>query len=359
VSILFRYVLREFASTWSVVMLALSLMLCGSLFVRALERVADAHLPNAIVPDLLLATFLQSLPIIGALSLVLGIALVIGRLCHDSEFGAMSAAGLGIWRIARPIVWTAMFFAIGIAWLTLDLAPRMATREQELLAAGLRRAQLSAFQPGRFTQLPDSGAVVHVNAIDADGLLQQLVIVQRDGRRLQVTTARHARIVTAEDARSIAIVAFDGMRAEGVPGEGAARLVRFEKLTTHLALGDVRRIRASRDFLPSPDLWASARPQDAAELQWRWSLPLMCAVLVFLALPLAKLQPRQGRYARVFVVVAVFMLYISALIGARDAIARGSLMPVPGMWLVHGVFVAVGVYILLLPSLRARGSLLR
>ena len=40
-SILFRYVLREFASTWLVVMMALSLMLCGSLFVRALERVAE------------------------------------------------------------------------------------------------------------------------------------------------------------------------------------------------------------------------------------------------------------------------------------------------------------------------------
>jgi len=359
VSILFRYVLREFASTWLVVMLSLSVMLCGSLFVRALERVADAHLPNAIVPDLLLATFLQSLPIVGALSLVLGIALVIGRLCHDSEFGAMSTAGLGIWRIGRPILFTSMLFAVGIAWLTLDLAPRMATREQTLLAAGLRRAQLTAFQPGRFTQLPDSGAVVHVSAIGADGMLQQLVIVQRKGRRLQVTTARHARIVTDDDARTIAITAYDGTRAEGVPGEGAARLVTFASLTTHLALGDVRRIRASRDFLPSHDLWTSALPQDAAELQWRWSLPLMCAVLVCVALPLAKLRPRQGRYARVFVVVAVFMLYICALIGARDAIARGSLMPKPGMWLVHGVFLAVGVYILGRPWLRRQGSVSR
>ena len=355
-SILFRYVLREFASTWSVVMLALSLMLCGSLFVRALERVADAHLPNAIVPDLLLATFLQSLPIIGALSLVLGIALVIGRLCHDSEFGAMSTAGLGIWRIARPILLPSMLFAFGIAWLTLDLAPRMATREQTVLADGLRRAQLTAFQPGRFTQLPDSGAVVHVQAIGADGLLQQLVMVQRVGRRLQVTTARRAKVIANSDASSIAIVAYDGMRTEGVPGDGAARQVKFASLTTHVALGSVRRVRASRDFLPSSDLWVSALPQDAAELQWRWSLPLMCAVLVCLALPFAKLRPRQGRYARVFVVVALFMVYISALIGARDAIASGSLAPSPGMWVVHGAFLAVGASILGQPWQRLRRS---
>lgn len=343
-SILFRYVLREYVSTWLAVMLALSTMLSGSLFVRALERVADWHLPNSIVPALLLATFLQSLPIIGALSLVLGIALVIGRLCHDSELGAMSAAGLGLWQISRPIVVLSLAFALGIAWLTLDIAPRMASREQSLLTNGLKRAQLMAFQPGRFTQLPESGAVVHVRGADADGLLRQLLIVQRNGRRLDVITARSARITPTKDGGGVAVVGFDGMRSEGVPGEGAAHVVRFASLTTYLALGEVHRVRTSRDFLASGDLWRSALPQDAAELQWRWSLPLMCAILVCVALPLAKLRPRQGRYARVFVVVGVFLLYISALISARDAIARGSLAPTPGMWVIHALFLAVAVY---------------
>jgi lipopolysaccharide export system permease protein len=290
---------------------------------------------------------------------VLGIALVIGRLCHDSEFGAMSAAGLGIWQISRPILWLSMIFAVAIAWLTIVLAPRMANREQTLLSDGLRRAQLTAFRPGRFTQLPDSGAVVHVRGVGADGLLQQLVIVQRDGRRLQVVTARRAKIVPSADSRSVAVIGFDGMRAEGVPGEGVARIVKFASLTTHLALGDVRRVRTSRDFLPSSDLWVSALPQDAAELQWRWSLPVMCAALVWVVLPLAKLRPRQGRYSRVFVVVAVFMLYISALIAARDAIARASLSTVPGMWLVHALFFALGVFVIGGPAVfrrwRARG----
>ncbi len=344
-SILFRYVLREYLGTWLAVMLALSTMLSGSLFVRALERVADWHLPNSIVPDLLLATFLQSLPIIGALSLVLGIALVIGRLCHDSEFGAMSAAGLGIWRISRPILILSTVFAFGIAWLTIEIAPRMASREQSLLTNGLRRAQLMAFQPGRFTQLPESGAVVHVRDSGADGLLQQLLIVQRDGRRLQVITARRARVTPTDDGRGVVIVGFDGMRSEGVPGEGAARMVKFARLTTYLSLGEVRRVRTSRDFLSSADLWRSGLPQDEAELQWRWSLPLMCAVLVWVALPLARLRPRQSRYARVFLVVAVFLVYISALIAARDAIARGALAPLPGMWAIHAAFLALAIYL--------------
>lgn len=341
-SILFRHVLREFTSAWLIVLFALSVMLCGSQFARALERAADAHLPNDIVPHLLLATVVQSLPITGALSLVIGIALAVGRLCHDSEFGAMSAAGLGIWRISRPILLVAICFSLVIAWLTLVLVPQMASREQALLAAGYRGAQLAAFQPGRFTQLPNSGTVVHVRARDADGMLRQLVIARRDAQRIEVITARRAKIIAHADGRGISVMAFDGLRAEGVPGEGAARLVRFATLTTQLELGDVRRNRASRDFLPSSELLASDKPQDAAELQWRWSLPLMCLILACLSLPLSRLRPRQSRYARLFPVLALFFLYINSLIGARNAIARGNFAMMQGMWVVHAAFLAIG-----------------
>jgi lipopolysaccharide export LptBFGC system permease protein LptF len=56
-------------------------------------------------------------------------------------------------------------------------------------------------------------------------------------------------------------------------------------------------------------------------------------------------------------VVAVFMVYISALIGARDAIARGSLAPWPGMWTVHIAFLLAAAYVVGWPALRWRRSL--
>ena len=353
-SILFRYVLREFVSAWLVVMLALTVMVCGSQFARALERAADAHIPNGIVPHLLFALFVQSLPITGALSLVVGIALALGRLGHDSEFSAMSAAGLSLWRIGRPTLIVAFAFSLAIAWLTLVVVPRMATREQALLAEGYRLAQLAAFQPGRFTQLPNSDTVIHVRALDPDGLLHQLVIARRDSDRLEVITARRARIIPRADGRGIQVEAFDGVRVEGVPGQGAGRQIRFGSLTTHLDVGDVPRYRASRDFRPTAELLASDAAPDIAELQWRWSLPLMCAVLVCLSLPLSRLRPRQSRYARLFPVLAVFFVYVNALISARNVIAHGSLASVPGMWMVHAAFLVTGALVIGWPALRRR-----
>ena len=351
-NILTRYVLREFILAWLVALTALSVMLCGSQFARALERAADSHLPNEIVPQLVLATFVQSLPIVAPLSVILGIVFVIGRLCHDSELSAMRAAGLSMWRITRPILFVATLCALVIAWLTLQLSPAMASREQSLLADGLRRAQLAAFQPGRFTQVPHSSTVIHVRARGADGMLQQLMIARLENARIEVITARRATIATSAGGRAVSIMAYDGVRAEGVPGEGAARLMRFARLSTQVAFEDVRRVRTSRDFLPSSELWISTSTADVAELQWRWSLPLMCVVLAYIAVPLSVLRPRQGRYARVLPVLLVFFLYINALTAGRNAVSHGALGRLPGMWSVHLGFALVAALIIAWPALR-------
>ncbi len=45
-------------------------------------------------------------------------------------------------------------------------------------------------------------------------------------------------------------------------------------------------------------LLASSEPRDRAELAWRTAVPVMALVLMVLAVPLARLRPRQGRFAR-------------------------------------------------------------
>ena len=53
------------------------------------------------------------------------------------------------------------------------------------------------------------------------------------------------------------------------------------------------------DTKPTAALLGSHDPSDIAQLQFRASTPIMALVLTLVAVPLAKLRPRQGRYARV------------------------------------------------------------
>ena len=65
-----------------------------------------------------------------------------------------------------------------------------------------------------------------------------------------------------------------------------------------------------------------------AELHWRVALPMMCVVLTLLAVPLSRLNPRQGRYARVWVAVVVYFVYSNLISAGKVWIAHGT---VPGV----------------------------
>jgi lipopolysaccharide export system permease protein len=342
-----RYVFREFVTNWLVVAAALSLMMFGNQFTRALQRAAESNLPSDVVPRLALVTFMQSVAVIAPMTLMLAIVLAFGRLGHDAEVTAIRATGVSVWRSSTAIGIFALAFSVGLAWLTLDLAPAMAQREQATLSDAFRRAQLAAFEPGRFTQLPGTQIVVHVKAVDADGTLHRALLTRRTADQVEVITAERARYrFNPQDGR-IELTAETGVRVEGRPGQLESRQIEFETYQTALPLQEVQRTRFSRDIVTSSALAHSARIDDRAELQWRWSMPIMCLALALIALPLSQLRPRQGRYARVAPALLIFFLYVNLLAAGRSAIARGTLAPLPGLWAIHAYVLlgAVAVFL--------------
>jgi len=73
-----------------------------------------------------------------------------------------------------------------------------------------------------------------------------------------------------------------------------------------------------------------------------------------IAIPLAKLQPRQGRYARMGYAVLIFFVYISLAIAGQKALARGAIPSWFGLWWAHAAVIVLAALILLVPSWRAR-----
>ncbi|MCS6948425.1 MAG: LPS export ABC transporter permease LptF [Steroidobacteraceae bacterium] len=337
-----RYIFREFIGNWLAVALVLSGLVFANQLTRMLERAAEANLPSDVVLAVTALSFGANAEITVPLSLLLAIVLTYGRLGHDGEMTAIRAHGVSVWRSARGIVIFAVCVSLLLAGLTLALEPALARAQQARLDAAYQRAQLSAFDPGRFTQLPGTPIVIHVAGSAADGGLRGLVYLQRSDRALEVIVAERARYASDAAGASLTLTMEDGMRVLGEPGSAIVQQLRFERLRVQLPLPRVERRRDARDTLPTRDLIAAVHPLDRAELQWRWSMPLMCLMLSLAAIPLAQLRPRQGRYARVAPALLLFFLYINLLAAARGAVGRGTLAAVPGLALVH-----VGVALLL------------
>jgi lipopolysaccharide export system permease protein len=99
------------------------------------------------------------------------------------------------------------------------------------------------------------------------------------------------------------------------------------------------------DTKPTRELLGSDDPSDIAQLQFRASTPIMALVLTLVAVPLSRLRPRQGRYARVGFAIVVYFVYSNLLSAAKVWLEKGDLPPAIGVWWVHLAALALGLYL--------------
>ena len=83
----------------------------------------------------------------------------------------------------------------------------------------------------------------------------------------------------------------------------------------------------------------------AAEVIWRCSIPMMCLILVFLAVPFSRVKPRQGRYAKLIPAVFVLIVYANSLFVLRDWIERGVVSPLTGGVGLHLLFFGLACFL--------------
>ena len=127
------------------------------------------------------------------------------------------------------------------------------------------------------------------------------------------------------------------------PGALGHQVIEFETYGQVLARDPSKLDRTEAKQLPTWDLLKAESNAGVAELQWRLSLVLMVPILVFLAVPLARVNPREGRFARIAPALLLCFLYLVLLSAARSNVESGSLDPALGLFWVHAGFAILAL----------------
>ena len=352
--ILDRYILREVVVSWLAVTGVLLAILLTDQVARVLERAAESQFPRGVVLELILLGAVQNVPLVLPVGLLLGIVLALGRLYHDSEMTAAQACGAGSRPVMLPVLGFTVLLAALLAALSLYVAPAAAGRWLELRSEALRAGQFAPITAGKFRMFGGGSTVVYAQGAQEDGTLEH-VFVERDREgKLEVALAQRATHAFAEDGNLQVITLYDGERFEGIPGERKFRIVRFAENTIPVRLPAAGSGAVKLSGAATGALLATRGREELAELHWRIFFPLMAVVLGAIAIPLARLQPRQGRYARMGYAVLIFFVYISLAIAGQKALARGAIPSWFGLWWAHAAVILLAALILLVPRWSAR-----
>jgi len=349
-TILGRYVLREVMGAWLVVTGVLLIILLANQVVGVLDRAAANQFPHSVVLDLIWLGALQDLSILVPIGLLLGVVLAFGRLYADSEMAAALACGAGPMTLYLPVAALALLVSAGVAWLTLVLAPQSTERALNLRQEAVRAGQFAPLVSGKFRTFAGGDVAVYAQNADRDGTLHNVFVERSRGAVVQVALADRARHTVTPDGTTHILTLYDGERFEGVPGSGEFRIVRFAEHVVPVQVPSLSDAVRNLEGRPTAELLASSDPKLRAELQWRIAMPLMCLILTLLAVPLARLRPRQGRYARIWVAGLIFLLYSQLISVGKVWLARGDAPPLLGLWWTHAAVIAFAVLVIVGPK---------
>ncbi len=349
-----RYILREVVASWLAITGLLLAIMVPFEMARVLARAADNQYPHSVVFELIGLGAVHNLNILVPIGLLLGVVYALGRLYHDSEITAALACGAGPRRIYVPVSLLAIVVTALLVWLSLDVAPRAMARVLNLRFVAFQAGRLAPVAPGRFRTFGGGSTVVYAESENSDGTLSNVFVERSRGPVVEVALAARARHAIAPDGQSLTITLYDGERFEGDPGGAQFRIMSFAEHIIPVQLPPPAVPVTDVDAAPTRALVHSHDREQQAELQWRLALPAMAVVLTLLAVPLSRLNPRQGRYARFGVAVLLYLVYSSLVTLGRSWIARGTLPPSLGLWWTHAAIIAVAALVIGAPRVIAR-----
>ncbi len=343
-----RYVLREVIQTWLAVTGVLVAILVSNQLSRVLGQAAANDYGRHVVLDLIALGAIMNLSVIVPVGLLLAIVLAFGRLYHDSEMAALLACGFAPARLLAPLFCFAAVIALGLGWLAFVQVPRADRQAQLLRQSALKEAQFGQLDAGRFRSFNSGGGngVFYAERVDEAGLLHNVFVRRESADRIEVAVADTAAYMKAAANGGHFVTLYNGRRYEGTPGQRDFRVIEFAEHGIPIAApDDTVGSTQDPDTKPSGELFGSSNASDIAQLQSRASSPIMALILTLVAVPLSRLRPRQGRYARVGFAIVVYFVYANLLSAAKVWVEKGDLPPAIGPWWVHIGALALGLYL--------------
>mgnify|MGYP003575802984 CR=1 FL=1 len=331
-----RALQRELASSAGATFTVLFTVLVTWTLIRVLGSAAGGKVASSDVLALIGFAILSYLPVILTLTTFIAVLAAVTRSYRDSEMVVWFASGMSLRRWIGPVLTFGLPIMGLVAVLALVVTPWAAMKRTEFVERFQKREDLKRVAPGQFRESSSSDRVFFVERSTAGATVVQNVFVNsNDGNRNSVVVAKEGVIETDAKGGQY-LVLTNGRRYQGTPGQADFQSMEFERYSMRVAtkvpvLGADTPINA----LPTSSLLQVENQYTRAELLSRISAPIVCLVLMLLAIPLGFVNPRAGSSANMILALLIFFTYNNLTKLLEKSVQRGKLDFAMAWWPLH------------------------
>lgn len=347
VLIIFRYLSRQILVSTLAVTAVLTLVIVSGRLIKFLTYAAAGELS----PEFVLQSVAYRVPgmlmLILPLGLFLGVLLAYGRMYLESEMVVLQAGGVSPKRLTGYALGAAFGVAVLVAFLGMYGSPYAWKQMDILYQKQSEASELDMLSAGRFQNFSGSHRTIYTSGAESSDALGLIFVSESDEKtgQISVVMADSGRKVDEQNSDLRYIVLEDGVRYEGVPGQANYQAISFDEYGFQLPPSNLRRRSADVNALTITELLAVDSVKHKAEIQWLLSLPFLVLIITMIAVPMAKTNPRQGRYAKLVPSILLYMLYLTLLTSAKGKMEDGDL-PLFTLWLIHAAFLSLALSML-------------
>ncbi len=317
--IISRYLNREVFTSTTAILGVLFAIFISQRIVKYLGQAASGDISGLMVWQMV---GLFSPVLIGfllPLAFFLGCLLAFSRLYVDSEMAVLRSSGISEYQLIKMLLPIAVIIALIGGAVTLWISPWANETTYQLRDEQASKLELSMLTPGRFQTFQKANGVVYVDEAteDSESALGNFFLaelpVDEDGKTRLVSAKSAQRFYDeAQDKNFLQLN--DGYVYELDGNNQVRKVTQFEhyyaRLDAEQSITSRRKISAT----PTLQLWRSKDPLSWAELNWRLAVPLSVPFLLLLAIPLSRVRPREGKFAKILPALLIYIGYIILIV---------------------------------------------
>jgi lipopolysaccharide export system permease protein len=331
------------------------ILLVVALISRFLGYLGEA-VAGELTMDVLVLLIFYRLPefllVILPFALFLGILLAFGRMYADNEMTVLSACGMSQRRLVGMSLVGSLAVAVVVAFLSLQLAPWGLQNTEKLKDSQDELTEIDLIVPGQFQDFASGMRTTYAESVGAATTGRQLnntfVAWRRpstngDEAPLRIIVSESARPVIDSNTGRRFMLLENGYLYDGVPGQAKYLVSQFKEQALLMPEPVVIEEISDERSLPTTALLNSDDPDHVAQLQWRISVILLIPILTLIAVPLSRVNPRQGRFSKLVPAGIVYAVYYVLLQLGMTMLQDGAIPLFMGLWWVHAIFLAAGL----------------
>ena len=332
-----RALQRELASSAGATFTVLFTILVTWTLIKVLGTAAGGKVDPSDVLALIGFAILNYLPTILTLTVFISVLAAVTRSYRDSEMVVWFASGTSLMRWIRPVLTFGLPVVAVVAALSLVAAPWAALKRAEFVERFQKREDLKRVAPGQFRESSSSDRVFFVERSTTGATVVQNVFVNSQDKNGNTSVVVAKEGVIESDGRGGQyLVLSNGRRYSGTPGQADFQSMEFDRYKMRVATRvPVLGTDTPANALPTSVLLQVENQYTRAELLARISAPIICLVLMLLAIPLGFVNPRAGSSANMILALLIFFTYLNLNKMMEKSVQRGRFDFDMAWWPLH------------------------